>query len=310
MAGQTVAGIDRDGDGHFAGGDHVDGDAVLVEDIEDGLEVAVRHEHAACDDVDDGELFFDGDALEGGPAGRRDRSDARAFACGVARVEDQNRDVLLHGRQDGCRMQDLCAEVGEFRGLFKRDGFDTQSIAADARIGGHDAVDVGPDFDGTGMQCTAGERSGEVAAAAAERGGDAGGGCADEAAHDGHFAGFQQGQRVRGECGLDGRFERGGLAERVVGDDAGAGVEVGTAATPRRAESAAATMREESRSPKLTTRSVVRGCEFADGGDAAEQVVQGIELGVEHLCVDGGALGRAEQAWRRFLRVAGAEPCR
>ncbi len=66
---------------------------------------------------------------------------------------------LLHGRQDGGGMQHLGAEVGEFGCFFKADDFDAQCVGADARIGGHDAVDVRPYFDGVRGQRSAHKRS-------------------------------------------------------------------------------------------------------------------------------------------------------
>ena len=119
---------------------------------------------------------------------RRERGDARALAGGVAAVEHEDGDVLLDGRQDGGRVQDLCAEVGQFGGLFKADGLDAVGVGDDARIGGEDAVHVGPDFDGLGLEGAADQRAGEVGAAAAQGGGDAGFVGGDEAAHDRHLA--------------------------------------------------------------------------------------------------------------------------
>ena len=81
---------------------------------------------------------------------RRERGDARAFAGGVAAVEYQHGDVLFDGRQNGGRMQNFCAEVGQLGGFFKADDLDAQGVGTDARVGGHDAVHVGPDFDGLG----------------------------------------------------------------------------------------------------------------------------------------------------------------
>ena len=72
--------------------------------------------------------------------------------AGVAAVEHQHGNVLFDGRQDGGRMQHLGAEVGQLGGLLKADDLDAQSIGADARIGGHDAVHVGPDLDGLGLE--------------------------------------------------------------------------------------------------------------------------------------------------------------
>jgi hypothetical protein len=106
---------------------------------------------------------------------------------GVAAVEHQHRNVLFDGRQDGGRVQDLGAEVGQLGGFFKADDLDAQCVGTDAGIGGHDAVNVGPDFDGLGRERAADERAGEVGAAAAQGGGDAGLVGGDEAAHDGHL---------------------------------------------------------------------------------------------------------------------------
>ncbi len=117
---------------------------------------------------------------------RRERDDARAFAGGVAAVEHVDGDVLFDGGQNGGRVQDLGAEVGELGGFFKADDLDAQGVGADARVGGHDAVNVGPDLDGIGGKRAAEQGAGEVGTAAAERGGDAGFVGGDEAAHDGN----------------------------------------------------------------------------------------------------------------------------
>ena len=119
---------------------------------------------------------------------RGERGDARALAGGVAAVEHQHGNVLFDGGQDGGRMQNLGAEVGQLGGLFKADDLDAQGIGTDAGIGGHDAVHVGPDFDGLGGERAADERAGKVGAAAAEGGGDAGLVGGDEAAHHRHLA--------------------------------------------------------------------------------------------------------------------------
>ena len=76
-------------------------------------------------------------------------------------------DVLFDGREDGGRVQDLCAEVGEFGGFFKADDLDAQGVRTDAWVTGHDAVHVGPDLDGVGGKGAAHECGGEVRTAAA-----------------------------------------------------------------------------------------------------------------------------------------------
>ena len=99
---------------------------------------------------------------------RRERGDASAFVLRIARIQHQHGDVLFDGRQDGRRVQHLGAEVGELGGLFEADGPHAQGIGADARVGRHDAVDVGPDLDGFGVEAAADERGGEIRSAAAQ----------------------------------------------------------------------------------------------------------------------------------------------
>ncbi len=91
---------------------------------------------------------------------------------------------FFDGWEDGGRMQNLGAKVGEFGRFFKADDLDAQRLRTDAGVAGHDAVDVGPDFDGSGRKRAADECAGEVGTAAAEGGGDAGFVGGDEAAHD------------------------------------------------------------------------------------------------------------------------------
>jgi len=147
--GELVVGVDSERDTDFAGGDHVDGALVLVEDGEDLAEVAVGHEHAAGDHVDDAQFLFYRDGLEGALAMGREGDDARAFVGCIATVEDQDGDVLFDGRKDCGRVQDLGAEVGASSAASSKLMTLTRSaIGADAGICGHDAIDVGPDFDG------------------------------------------------------------------------------------------------------------------------------------------------------------------
>ena len=87
-------------------------------------------------------------------------------------------------------MKHLGAEVGELGSLFEADGADAQGIGADARVGGHDAVDIGPDLDGAGMESAADQGAGVVRATAAQGGGDLDL-RADEAAQNGYLARLQ-----------------------------------------------------------------------------------------------------------------------
>jgi hypothetical protein len=76
------------------------------------------------------------------------------------------------------------------------------------------------------VESAADDGGGVVGAAAAEGGGDAVAG-ADEAAHDGDAREVDEGKDLGGEGGFDGGLVGGGLAVVVVGEDDGAGVDVG-----------------------------------------------------------------------------------
>ena len=105
--------------------------------------------------------------------------------------------------------------------------FTRRASGHDARVGGHDAVDVGPDFDGAGVEAAADERGGVVGAAAAERGGDRR--CEEpmKPPMTGMLPSSMSGKDLVGERGFDGGLVGRGLAVVVVGEDDGARVDVG-----------------------------------------------------------------------------------
>ncbi len=71
---------------------------------------------------------------------------------GLVRVEHGDRNVVLHGGQQRCRMQHLRAEAGQLGGLMKTDLRDALSLGTYARIGGQNAADVRPNLDALGHQ--------------------------------------------------------------------------------------------------------------------------------------------------------------
>ena len=284
---------------------------VTIEDVEDGLEEAVGEEHAGGDDVDDGEALFGGDGFEGAGAGWGDGDDAGSFVFGVAGVEDVDGDGLLDGGEDGGGVEDLGAKVGEFGGFLEGDGLDAEGVGADAGVGGHDAVDVGPDFDGTGVEASTDEGGGVVGASSAQGGGDWCGAVfpwesPDEAAHDGGAAGFDVGEDVLVEGCFDGGFLGGGLAVVVVGEDAVAGFDVGSL------EAALGEGFGDHAGGEALAEAgdeiVGAGGELADGGDAAEEVVEGVELGMEGGVEEGeiGGIGAEEGVGGVGMAVAEA----
>ena len=105
----------------------------------------------------------------------------RARERRVEGVLDDERDALGARRVDGGRIHDLGAEVRHLHQLVVGHRRDREGAADDARVGAHDAVDVGPDLDRGRVERGADQRGGVVGAAAAERRGFAGLGGGDEA---------------------------------------------------------------------------------------------------------------------------------
>ena len=60
------------------------------------------------------------------------------------------------------RVQHFGAEVGELGGFVEADDLDAACIGTDSRVGGENAVDVGPDFDAVGTEASAEDGGGEV----------------------------------------------------------------------------------------------------------------------------------------------------
>ena len=76
--------IDRERDAHFAGGHHVHGGFVAVEDFEDAVQKSVGHQHARGVYVDGGDLALAGDRFHDVVAVHRFGGDARSGHVGAA----------------------------------------------------------------------------------------------------------------------------------------------------------------------------------------------------------------------------------
>ena len=146
----------------------------LIESLENGLQISAHQQTARRGDLDQRDLLLERDGLENIGAARSARRDLGPFAGRVHRVQNIDRNVLLNRGQHGCRMQNLGAEVGKFGGLVKADDLDAAGVGTKARVGGHHAVNVGPDFDALGIEARAENSGGEIRASAADGGGDAG----------------------------------------------------------------------------------------------------------------------------------------
>ena len=135
-----------------------------------------------------------------------------------------------------------------------------------------------PDLDGSGVEAAADEGSGVVGAAAAEGGGDALAG-ADEAAHDRDLAGVDEREDLRVKGVLDLVFLGRGLLVVVVGEDDVAGVDVDGV----HAELGEGGGDHDGAEAFAEADDVVFGArgEFADGADAAEEIVERVEVMVD-----------------------------
>ena len=227
--------------------------------------------------------------------------DARAGDVGPARVQDEDRDVLLDGRHNGGRVQHLGSEVGQFRGFGERDGLDAVAAGENGGVGGEHAVHVGPDLDLFGADARAHDGGGEIGAAAAQRGGDAIFGGADEAAHDDHAV-LRQGRDHGGEAGVGfGEIGR-GLRVALVGDDDLAGVHV----LGRHAEIAEGEGHDVAGKALPVAGNCVHGarCEFPEHGQPFDEFGELLEVLVESPVQIGAHFERGNQAGFAGMEVA------
>src|SRR5438067_140002 len=180
---QAAGVVDRERHANLRRRDHINRRFVPVEDLEDPAQEAMSHQHAGGLNVDQRDFPLTGDRLHDVAAADRLGDDARAGDFRAARVEDQDRNVLLDRRDHGRGMQHLRAEIGELGGLGERDRLHAVPAGEDGWVGGEHAVDVGPDLDFLGSYARADDRSGVVGSTAAKRSSDTGFSRGDEASH-------------------------------------------------------------------------------------------------------------------------------
>jgi hypothetical protein len=95
-------------------------------------------------------------------------ADQRAGLFGAEGVADAHRDARGAGRRDGARVEHLGAEVRQLEGLFEAQRRQHARRRRDPRVGGRDAVDVGPDLEQPRVERLGEQGGGVVGAAAAE----------------------------------------------------------------------------------------------------------------------------------------------
>src|SRR5579884_1539296 len=294
----------------FRGGNDVHGTTVPVKSVENCFQNSVCAKHARGDYIHDGDPLLRSNGLECVPATGGVGDNARAFAFRVARIEHIHRDVLLNGGEQRGGMQHLGAEVGELGSLFEADDLDAARVRAEAWVGGHHAVHVGPDFDALGVQRGAHNGRGKIRSAPAHGGRDAIACRANESAHHGYQIFRQQ----RFHFCLQARIrdvEHGdGASVSRVGDDALARVhQIGINAA--RGER----LRDNLAGEALTEGEHVvggTGSQLAYRGDSAQQFIErvkfGFQLGVK-LREDAGSKQFTGGVVMAFAHGAGELEC-
>src|SRR6266404_5349458 len=185
--------INSQRDTDFRRRDDIHGNAMAIEGVKNGFQEAVRQQHAWRCYVNNGDALLRRDGFEKvltmGSAG----GDARAFAGGVARVQDVNRNVLLDCRKHGGWVQNFGAEISKLSGFIKTNDLDAAGVRAEVWIGGHHAIHVGPDFDFFCTQRGADDGCGKIRSPASDGCGDAISRRSNKSAHYRHSFLFQQG---------------------------------------------------------------------------------------------------------------------
>src|SRR5438552_3831276 len=97
--GNSFAGVHRQRNADLRGGNHVHWAAMAIEYLKDGVQKAVRHEHASGYQVDDSDAAFHSDGFEHVAAARRASSDLSSRIRWIARIQHLDRNILLDCRQ-------------------------------------------------------------------------------------------------------------------------------------------------------------------------------------------------------------------
>ena len=168
---------------------HEHADAGLCQSGEDAAIDTDHTDHGHTADGDQSGLADGGDAANEARTGRGIAANDSMFAVGIEGVAHQNGNVAHTHRKDGGGIDYLRSEVAQFGGFVVRKFVDREGSGDDAGIGGHEPVDIGPDFEHFGTEGGGKNGRSVVRTAATEVGGaavlDIG---RDETAHHGEGA--------------------------------------------------------------------------------------------------------------------------
>ena len=131
--------------------DQDDGDALLAQRAEQAVRGARHADHAGALEVHQRHALDAGDALDGQREVGWAQMSVPAFSgAKVLRIQMGMR--VLHRRRHGLRVDDLGAEVRQLHRLVVGQRIDDGGVGHAARIGGHHAIDVGPDLNLGGVR--------------------------------------------------------------------------------------------------------------------------------------------------------------
>src|SRR5438874_4603546 len=97
---------------------------MAIEYLKDGVQKAVRHEHASGHQVDDSDAAFHSDGLEHVAAAGRASSDLRSRIRWIARIQHLDWNIFLDCRQQGSGMKHFGAKIGQLGSLIKANDLD------------------------------------------------------------------------------------------------------------------------------------------------------------------------------------------
>src|SRR6185312_1838587 len=176
-------------------------------------------------------------------------------------------------------MKNFRAEVGELRRFLEADGADAVRVGTDARVGGHHAVNVSPNLDRLSIESGAYDGSGEIGASAPQSRRNTFASTADETSHYGNLFTIEQGADMMRQAQINFGKQWNSLGVIGIGNHALTRIHVRSrqiAAEKCRSHHAAGDALTE-RSDQI--RSARR--ELSNGGNAAQQFVEGIEVAFE-----------------------------
>ena len=131
---------------------HEHADAGLCQSGEDATIDTDHTDHGHTADGDQSGLADGGDAANEARAGGGISTNDGMFAVRVEGVAHQNGNVAHTHGEDGGGIDDLRSEVAQFGGFVVRKFVDREGSGDDAGIGGHETVDIGPDFEHFGTE--------------------------------------------------------------------------------------------------------------------------------------------------------------